>query len=109
MKFININNKKAWIVCGVSLIIAQISFVFLPNKIPIHFNDGKPDDYSGKIQIFLFPLLQAVILCISEIKAVKSWSLNSKPKTEDQYYLILFGLMVLLMLIEMGIIAVSIF
>lgn len=107
MKIINQNNKRSWIVCGISFVIAIICIAFLPHLIPMHFDGSIPDGYSGRIQIFLFPLSQAAVLFLGEIKAIKAWCLNYKPKTEVQYYLIIFGLIFLLMLVEIGIIVYS--
>ena len=59
MKLIN-TRKFTWIICIIGCLLALVSIFFLPSIIPVHFANGIADDYGRKIQIFLFPILQAV-------------------------------------------------
>lgn len=110
MKFINSNNRKSWIVCVISFFAAAIVFVFLPEIIPIHFTGGTPNEYVNKWSIFLFPLLQIVIVLVSDIKSVKYWYMNFKSgyaKSEIQYYFIIFCAVLIIFLGEAGVIVFS--
>ena len=60
MRFLN-SRKIAWGICIVGCLAAVISLLFLPDLIPMHFSNGVADDFSGKIQIFLFPVLEVFI------------------------------------------------
>lgn len=64
-----LNNKKSWFICIFTFVIAAVSFWFLPDRIPMHFNSqGIPDSYSGKVEIFLMPVIQAVLIFLVEEK-----------------------------------------
>lgn len=102
--------KKSWIMCAVSFLLAVISFAFLPDRIPTHFSGGTADGFSGRMGIFIFPLMQVIIIGISNLKAVKYWSMNIKmPKTENQYFMIIFGIIVLIFAVQTGIIMSALF
>lgn len=65
------NNKMAWIVFAVTLIISCIFFYLLPDQIPIHFDNGIVDSYAPKIWLFLFPLMQLIFLLFFSLKGVR--------------------------------------
>lgn len=61
---IQISKKLSWIICGLGWMMAIISIFFLPDMIPTHFSDGVPGNYSSIFSIFLWPLIQMIILLI---------------------------------------------
>ena len=102
--------RVAWIVACISLIIALCTFPFLPKYIPIHFNGGTIDGYTNKIWIFNFPLLEILLILISRIELFKYICMNiSKTgrKTEAQYNVIMFCVIVLIAIAEVVIISLS--
>ena len=70
MRFLN-SRKIAWGICIVGCLAAVISLLFLPDLIPMHFSNGVADDFSGKIQIFLFPVLEVFIAWLTGREKVK--------------------------------------
>lgn len=84
-------------------------FLFLPVKIPMHFNaSGIADDYSSKIQIFLFPLIQILIMSLTGLKGVKYCLTHSRSFLNDyQYNWIVSGLCLFILLAEITIIYIS--
>ena len=64
-----------------------IVFFFLPSSIPIHFNAGGiADSYGDRIQIFLFPLLQLMILLLTGREKLRYWLTHSKTFLNDIQY-----------------------
>ncbi len=50
--------KKMFLLPVLSLIVAAITYPYLPEQIPIHFSfDGTPDNYGGRAFIFVLPLI----------------------------------------------------
>lgn len=109
MKFRNFMNsrKLPWAIAGLSTIITIIIFPFLPSQIPMHFNVYDiVDDYSNKLQIFLFPLLQFVIVFCTGREKVKYILTHSKRFLSDiQYNWLVSGLCLLLVIAEVKIVS----
>lgn len=98
-----LNNKKSWILCGITLLAAAAVFPFLPAQIPVHWSGSAADGFAGKWAVFLFPALQAGILFVSQIPGVKQWCLANKrgmEGNENQYYLTIFCIILLLAFVE---------
>lgn len=107
MKFIN-TRKVTWVLCGIGFLLALISAFFLPNIIPVHFSSGIPDDYGGKIQIFLFPALQIIIAFLTGREKIKYCLTHSKmPLTDAQFNWMIDGVILFIMLAEIWIIYAS--
>lgn len=51
------SRKMTWILCGIGIASAVLSFCFFPGIIPMHFANGVADGFGKKIEIFLFPSL----------------------------------------------------
>lgn len=60
--------KLSWIVCGLGWVIAIISLAFLPDAIPTKFSDGVPGNFSDKYSIFLWPLIQVIVMLLGANK-----------------------------------------
>lgn len=94
-----LNNKKSWFICIFTFVIAAVSYWFLPDRIPMHFNSqGIADSYSGKGEIFLMPVIQAVLIFFSGRKKVKDWFLSMPPFADEvKYYLLVFAVTAMLL------------
>ena len=101
MRFIS-TRKFTWMICGIGCFIALISIFFLPDSIPIHFtNDGIADNYVGKIQIFLFPIIQILIVFLTGREKIKYCLTHSKtPLTDTQYNWIVDGVLLVVIVAE---------
>ena len=103
------NNKIAWIVFAVTLIISCVFFYLLPDQIPIHFDNGIVDSYAPKIWLFLFPLMQLIFLLFFSLKGVRQ-SFTVIPKYGNSiitYYIVVLAFVILFLLSEITIIRAS--
>lgn len=100
MKLIN-DRRFSWIICGVGCVLTIILFFFLPEIIPTHFTKGIADDFSNRREIFLFPLLQLVIMVLSGNRSIKYLLTHSKTTLSDiQYNWMVNGLCILILAAE---------
>ncbi|TCS74849.1 DUF1648 domain-containing protein [Muricomes intestini] len=104
-----INSRKlSWIICGLGCLSAIIAMFFLPDIIPTHFTGGVADGFSSKLDIFLCPLLQTVIVFLSGRKKIKYCLTHSRTFfTDIQYNWMVSGLALLILWIEIWLILVS--
>ncbi|HIV52403.1 MAG TPA: DUF1648 domain-containing protein [Candidatus Mediterraneibacter norwichensis] len=103
------NNKMAWIVFAVTLIISCVFFYLLPDQIPIHFDNGIVDSYAPKIWLFLFPLMQLIFLLFFSLRGVRL-SFTVIPKYGNSiitYYIVVLAFVILFLLSEITIIRAS--
>lgn len=103
------NNKMAWIVFAVTLIISCVFFYLLPDQIPIHFDNGIVDSYAPKIWLFLFPFMQLIFLLFFSLKGVRQ-SFTVIPKYGNSiitYYIVVLAFVILFLLSEITIIRAS--
>ncbi len=111
MKFKDfVNSRKfSWTIVGLGIILSLVVFWFLPLKIPMHFSaSGIVDDYSSKIQIFLFPLIQLIIMFLTGRKKIKYCLTHSRTFFNDfQYNWIVSGLCFFIFLVEIRIIYIA--
>jgi len=107
-QFVN-SRKFSWKIVGMGVLLSIVIFGFLPTLIPMHFNSsGAIDDYSNRIQIFLFPLIQFVIMFLTGRKKIKYVLMHSKmPLMEPQYNWIVSGICFFIILVEIRIIYVA--
>ena len=64
MKYIS---KKLYIFPALALLISLITYPFLPEQIPIHFDfNGNPDNYSGKLFVLMIPIIMAALLVLAD-------------------------------------------
>lgn len=106
--FIN-NRKLSWTIVGLGILVSLVAFGFLPLKIPMHFNaSGIADDYSNKIQIFLFPLIQLMIMFLTGREKIKYCLTHSRTFLNDfQYNWIVSSLCFFIFLVEITIIYIA--
>lgn len=107
-KIFNQNNFKMWIVFVVSLLIAIISYGYLPDMIPIHFDAaGNVDNYANRISIFLTPAINLMMIILAEVVRNIDPKKSAYEKFNKQYYLLFFGVSLLMLVIELYTIAFS--
>lgn len=83
------NNKKAWVIFAVTLVLSVPAFFML----------------KGDTQIFVFPAIQAALLLLGSTEFVKTWCMNYKlsvMRSENQYYLMLFLGVLLMLFVGIG-------
>ena len=83
------NNKRAWILFALTLILT----------VPAYFMLGE------NTEILVFPAIQAAILILGSSESVKTWFMNYKISvmhSEHQYYFILFLVVLLMLLVGIG-------
>ena len=84
-----LNNKKAWVIFAVTLVLSVPAFFML----------------KGDTQIFVFPAIQAALLLLGSTEFVKTWCMNYKlsvMRSENQYYLMLFLGVLLMLFVGIG-------
>lgn len=97
---IHIGKKLSWIICGISWLTAVASIFFLPDKIPAHFSDGVPGNYLDESSIFLWPMIQMIIMLLGENRKMLPRQLN-ELLSEDQHNWAIFGLILFVFLLEL--------
>lgn len=100
-----ISKKLSWIICGLGWMMAIISIFFLPDTIPTHFSDGVPGNYSSKFSIFLWPVVQMIIIFLGENRKMLPAQLE-KLLSDTQYNWAIFGMVLFVFLIELLIVYV---
>src|SRR5699024_6907088 len=80
-------NRKIWIVCLITLIVALIVFPRLSERIPVHFNAlGKVDRYGSRWTIFFAPAINFIMILLAEgLRKIDPKS-KTYQKFEPQYY-----------------------
>ncbi|MDO4313759.1 MAG: DUF1648 domain-containing protein [Eubacteriales bacterium] len=107
MKLIN-SRKLSWIIFGIGCLVAVISIFFLPNIIPMHFSGGVADGFSDKIQIFIFPILQLILMLLSGREKVKYFLTHTKTfLTDVQYNWMIDGVLFIILITEIYVIYAS--
>lgn len=108
MKFFKQENIKLWILFAVTLIIGLVSYSYLPEQIPTHFDiAGNVDDYGGKIQIFLAPLIILFMIISAEVARNVDPKKSAYSRFNKQYYLIFFLVSILMLCIQLYTLAYS--
>lgn len=84
-----LNNKRAWIICIISVLAAAAGYFIL----------------HVETDIFAFPGVQLGILLLSSTDSVKNWCMNYKisvMRSENQYYMMIFFGVLLMFFLEGG-------
>ncbi len=101
-------NIKTWILFAVTLLVGLISYNYLPERIPIHFDAaGNIDRYGGRISIFLAPAVIAAMTLLAEFVRNVDPKRNAYNKFNKQYYMIFFAVSLLMFMIQLYTIAIS--
>lgn len=101
-------NIKLWILFAITLIIGVISYSYLPEQIPIHFDvKGNVDNYGGRINIFLAPAIILFMIIVAEVAKNVDPKKNAYNKFNKQYYLIFFLVSILMFGIQLYTLAFS--
>ncbi|MBP1581396.1 MAG: SdpI family protein [Oscillospiraceae bacterium] len=105
MKYIS---KKLFLIPLLSLLIAAMAYPQLPEQIPIHFDfSGTPDNYSGKLFIFVTPALSLLLTAMAELMPKADPKKESYEKFPKAYQMIHVLTNLLLLGTNMLIIAIS--
>ena len=101
-------NIKLWILFAVTLIIGAVSYSYLPEQIPIHFDSaGIVDNYGGRISIFLAPAIILFMIITAEVARNVDPKKSAYNKFNKQYYLIFFLVSILMFGIQLYTLAFS--
>jgi len=101
-------NIKTWILFAVTFLVALISYNYLPERIPVHFDAaGNIDRYGGRISIFLAPAIIVAMILLAEFVRNVDPKRNAYNKFNKQYYMIFFAVSLLMFIIQLYTIAVS--
>lgn len=101
-------NIKIWVLFVVTMLVGAISYSYLPEQIPIHFNAaGEVDNYGGRISIFLAPGVILAMVIMAEFFRNADPKKSSYDKFNKQYYMIFFLVSLLMFVIQLYTIAVS--
>lgn len=102
------SRKFAWGICGIGILLALVSVLFLPQIIPVHFANGIADDFGNKIEIFLFPILLLMITIFAGKEKIKYLLTHSKTfLTDIQYNLMIDGVLGIVLIAEIYVIYAS--
>ncbi len=101
-------NIKTWILFAVTFLVALISYNYLPERVPVHFDAaGNIDRYGGRISIFLAPAIIVAMILLAEFVRNVDPKRNAYNKFNKQYYMIFFAVSLLMFIIQLYTIAVS--
>lgn len=102
------SRKMTWILCGIGIMSAAVSFCFLPETIPVHFVNGVANGFANKAEIFLFPFLLLVITALSGMKKIKYVLTHSRSfPAEEQYNLLIDSVLAIILIAESYVIYAS--
>ncbi|HJB94295.1 MAG TPA: DUF1648 domain-containing protein [Candidatus Mediterraneibacter intestinigallinarum] len=94
------NGRKAgWIFCILGWILAAAVFAFLPKQIPIRFTDGVPSAVAGRETVFLWPLIQMIVLLLGRKRSMLPDALG-RLLSDSQYEWAVCGLSVFVFALE---------
>ena len=96
----------SWIIVFAGFGIAILCFPCLPDRIPMHFSSGVPDNFSPKSAIFLWPLVQLFVFMLGNLKAILPGELRTLL-TDSQYRWGILGILLFILVLEILILTVS--
>ena len=103
---LQISKKLSYTICILGWLAAAVSIAFLPDSIPISFTDGVPSKFSGSFSIFMWPLVQTIVVLLGENKKMLPEQIKN-VFSESQYNWAVFGMILFVFLIELLIIYVA--
>lgn len=107
VKLFHKENKNAWLLCVLMLVISLIAWPWLPEQIPIHFNAaGAVDGTGSRFMIFMEPGLTAFLLLLAEVSPRIDPKGANYSRFRRQYHQVHFVVTLLLLLTELYTIAV---
>ena len=102
------SRKLTWGICGIGILLAIVSVLFLPQIIPVHFTNGIADDFGNKVEIFLFPILLLIITFLTGKESIKYFLTHSKTfLTDIQYNLMIDSVLGIILIAESYVIYAS--
>lgn len=103
----NYINLKIWVIPVISLIIAAISLLFLPDQIPIQWDNAGNPQMASRYTILLIPAIGAAVLLFGHIVPVIDPKREAYGQMAREYTIIHLLVMMLLLAVELFVIAVS--
>lgn len=97
---LQISKKLSYTICILGWLAAAVSIAFLPDSIPISFTDGVPSKFSGSFSIFMWPLVQTIVVLLGENKKMLPEQIKN-VFSESQYNWAVFGMNCFVLVIEM--------
>lgn len=107
MKTKNYLNLKIWIIPIVGLVIAVISLFFLPDHIPIHWDNTGNTQMASRYTILLVPAISMAVLALGHIVPVIDPKKEAYGQAARPYTAIHFIIMMLLLAVELFVIMTS--
>ena len=101
------SRKLTWGICGIGILLAIVSVLFLPQIIPVHFTNGIADDFGNKVEIFLFPILLLIITFLTGKESIKYFLTHSTFLTDIQYNLMIDSVLGIVLIAESYVIYAS--
>lgn len=102
------SRKMTWVLCGIGIVSAALSFYFLPETIPVHFANGVANGFGNKTDIFQFPFFLLVTTVLSGMEKIKYVLTHSRSfPTEEQYNLFVDSVLVIILIAESYVIYAS--
>ncbi len=99
---------KTWIVVLISIIIAVIGVLIMPDIIPTHFGpDGTPDDWGSKYSVFMYPGILLLITALAEPMKKIDPKLENYERFDKYYYNFFFGFALFFLTMEVANIALA--
>lgn len=94
--------RMAWIVIGLSYILAIAVLPILPEVIPIHWNyAGVADGFAGKIPgVFGFPVIMTLLVVLARILPRYERKSSSFSRSRDIYAIVIFSATCIMLAME---------
>ena len=106
--FFSKNMLKTWIVTAISIVIAIMGILIMPDTIPTHFGpSGEPDAWGTKFSVLMFPVLLLVIAALAEPMKKLDPKLENYERFSKYYYNFFFGFAIFFLIVEVSNIAIA--
>lgn len=103
----NYINLKIWAIPAVSLIIAAVSLLFLPDQIPMQWDSAGNAQMASRYTILLVPAIGAFVLLMGRIVPVIDPKREAYGQMAKEYSIIHLLVMLLLLAVELFVIVSS--
>lgn len=100
-------NLKVWVIPVISLIIAAISLLLLPEQIPIRWDNAGNAQMASRYTILLIPAIGAAVLIFGHIVPVIDPKREAYGQMAKEYTMIHLLVMIMLLAMELFVIAMS--
>jgi len=101
-------NLKVWVIPIVGLVIAAISLFFLPEQIPMHWDNAGGVQMASRFTILLIPAISMAVLALGHVVPVIDPRKASYGQIKREYTIIHLLIMLLMLAVELFVILSSI-